>query len=350
MEESILSNIKKIYNNDSKKAIIYINGENGVGKTYFIKQLLKNKPEFNSIWYNNTNNNTIIDILSNNNSSKISILSYFKKKTIKNIIIIDDFLYRIQIHKTLLTIIIQYIKRSNKNIPVIIINNLDSNKKINYIKKYSYIFTVPQPSPNILKNILIKQIPSISDLDIYKLIHIANNNLCKLLAIIPFYNKILNQSTIEYNNLMIINILLTTNQPLNNYYKIIPEGDRTSLSLIYHENCIQLIPKNIVLYSRILDNYTIADYLDRYIYQKQLWELSEWTNLIKLFYSNYLINDKQYNNIKPIFTKILTKYAIEYSNKNFIIKLCLEHKCKKNEIIYYVKEPTDRLLKLYNSS
>ena len=249
----------------------------------------------------------------------------------------------------MLTNIILYIKRSNKNIPIIIINNFDSNKKINYIKKYSYTFTIPLPNSIIFKNILIKQIPTLSDKDIDTLINISNNNLCKLLAIIPFYNKILNQTTIEYNNLIIINTLLTTSQPLNKYYKIIPESDRTSLSLIYHENCIQLIPKNIVLYSKILNNYTTSDYLDRYIYQKQLWELSEWTNLIKLFYSNYLINNKQHN-IKSIFTKILTKYAIEYSNKNFIIKLCQEYKCKKNELIYNITEPSSRLLKLYNNS
>ena len=121
------------------------------------------------------------------------------------------------------------------------------------------------------------------------------------------------------------------------------------MSLIYHENCIQLFPNNIVLYSTILDNFTIADYLDRYIYQKQLWELSEWTNLIKLFNNNYLIKNKP-KQFTSIFTKILTKYAIEYSNKNFIIKLCKEYNCKKNELIYYITEPPERLLKLYYNS
>ena len=100
----------------------------------------------------------------------------------------------------------------------------------------------------------------------------------------PFYKEILEYPDIENNNLAIINNLLTSNNSLNDYYKIIPESDRTSLSLIYHDNCIQLFPTNIVLYSKILDNFTISDYLDRYIYQKQLWELSEWTNLIKLFF------------------------------------------------------------------
>ena len=148
---------------------------------------------------------------------------------------------------------------------------------------------------------------------------------------------------------MIIDELLKTHKSLNEYYTFIPESDRTSLSLIYHENCIQLFPNNIILYKKILDNYTLADYLDRYIYQKQLWELSEWSNLIKLFYSNYLIKNKSYK-VKSIFTKILTKYAIEYSNKNFINKLALENNCKKNELIYYIDEVPDRLLQLYTNS
>lgn len=355
MEKSILDNIQDIYNNKSKKAIIYINGVNGVGKTYFVKQLFKNRPEYNIIWYNSINYNDIIDILSNKNSLKVSILSYFKNYTIKNIIIIDDFLYRIQIHKILLNTINQYIKSMNKHIPVIIINNLFTNKKINYIKKYSYIYTIPKPTYITLQNIITKHIPSISNIDISKIIDIAKYNLCKLLAIIPFYKEVLIQYTIEYNNLMIIKNLLTSNPSLNEYYKIIPEGERTSLSLIFHENCILFFPNNIVLYSTVLNNYTIADYLDRYIYQKQLWELSEWTNMIKLFYSNYLIQktckiNPSNSKVICIFTKILTKYAIEYSNKTFIIKLCIEHNCKKKELIYYVKEPSDRLLKLYNNS
>tara|TARA_Y100000741_G_scaffold360138_2_gene341899 strand:+ start:5684 stop:6733 length:1050 start_codon:yes stop_codon:yes gene_type:complete len=349
MEESILSKIEDIYKNKCKKPIIYIDGDNGVGKTHLVKQILKKKKEWNPLWYSSINNNDIIDILSNKYSSNISILSYFKKYNIKNIIIIDDFLYNIQIHKTLLTTIIQYIKCNNKYIPVIIINNLIVNKKINYIKKYSSVFTVNTPDISILKHIIIKHIPDISTLDICKLIKISKHNLCKLLAIIPFYNVIQEQIDIKYNNLIIINTLLTHNTLLNDYYKIISDSDRTSLSLIYHENCIQLFSKNIVLYSSILDNFTIADYLDRYIYQKQLWELSQWTNLIKLFYSNNLIKDKS-RSINISFTKILTNYAIEYSNKNYIIRLCKQYNCKKNELIYYITLPSERLLKLYTNS
>ena len=80
MEKSILSKIENIYNKDSKKSIIYIEGENGVGKTYMIKQLLTNIPEYNAMWYNNINYNIIIDILSNKLSSTVSIMSYLKKK------------------------------------------------------------------------------------------------------------------------------------------------------------------------------------------------------------------------------------------------------------------------------
>ena len=129
MEESIISKIKDIYNGKSKKAIIYINGDNGVGKTYLVKQILKQENNWNAIWYNSINCSDIIDILTNKNTSNVSILSYFKKHLINNILIIDDFSYRIQLHKTLLTTIIQYIKRFAKCIPVIIINTLDVNKK-----------------------------------------------------------------------------------------------------------------------------------------------------------------------------------------------------------------------------
>ena len=309
-----------------------------------------NNPNYNTIWYDDINNNDIINMLSSKYSPVKSIISYFKKTIIKNILIIDDFLYRIQIHKILLTTIIQYIKSStNNNIPVIIINNKTVNKKINYIKKYSYVYTISNIEDSLIKNIIKNNIPYISDKYISKLIKLSNNNLSKLYSLLPFYKEILEYPDIENNNLAIINNLLTSNNSLNDYYKIIPESDRTSLSLIYHDNCIQLFPTNIVLYSKILDNFTISDYLDRYIYQKQLWELSEWTNLIKLFNSNYFIKNKP-KKFTSTFTKVLTKYAIEYSNKNYIIKLCKECNCKKNVLIYTIKNPPDRLLKLYNNS
>lgn len=349
MEKSILSCIEDISNKHSKKSIIYLDGVNGIGKTYFIQKLFMNNSKYNTIWYNDINNNIIINMLLSKYSPVKSIVSYFKQTTIKHVIIIDDFLYRIQMHKTLLTTIIQYIKSSTNHIPVIIINNKIVNKKINYIKKYSYIFSISNIDTKLIKTIIKNKIPTISDEFIFKLIKLSNNNLSKLYAIIPFYKEIIEHHTIENNNLVIINNLLTRKYSLNDYYKIIPESDRTSLSLIYHENCIKLFPKNIILYSNILNNFTISDYLDRYIYQKQLWELSEWTNLIKLFNSNYLIQIKP-QQFTSIFTKILTKYAIEYSNKNFIIKLCKECNCKKNELIYYIKDPSERLLKLYNNS
>ena len=349
MEESILSNIQDIYDKQSKKSIIYIDGVNGIGKTHFVEELFINNSQYNTIWYNDINNNDIINMLSCKYSPVKSIISYFKQTMIKNIIIIDDFLYRIQIHKILLTTIIQYIKSSTNHIPVIIINNKEVNKKINYIKKYSYIYSISSVENNLIKKIIKKTIPTVLDEQVYKLIQLSNNNLSKLYALMPFYKEIIEHPDIENNSLTIINSLLISNNSLNDYYKIIPESDRTSLSLIYHENCIQLFPKNVVLYSNILDNFTIADYLDRYIYQKQLWELSEWTNLIKLFNSNYFIKTKP-KQFTSIFTKILTKYAIEYSNKNFIIKLCKEYNCKKNELIYYINEPSDRLLKLYHNS
>ena len=41
MEESILSKIEEIYNNKSKKAIIYIDGDNGVGKNIYCETITK---------------------------------------------------------------------------------------------------------------------------------------------------------------------------------------------------------------------------------------------------------------------------------------------------------------------
>ena len=213
MEESILSNIEDIYNKLSKKSIIYINGENGIGKTHFIRELFINNTNYNTIWYNSINYNDIINMLSCKYTPVKSIISYFKQNIIKNVIIIDDFSFRIQIHKTILATIIQYIKSSTNHIPVIIINNKDVNKKINYIKKYSYIYTISNIETNLIKNIITNTIPNISNEYMSKLIALSNNNLSKLHALLPFYKEIIEYSDIENNSLAIINNLLINDQP-----------------------------------------------------------------------------------------------------------------------------------------
>ena len=84
--KNILSNFK-IKNKNG----IYISGDNGCGKTTFIKQILKSL-NYDIIYYDNTyiRNKNFIEKISSNNLSKNNVLSIFNNNPKKIIIVFDD--------------------------------------------------------------------------------------------------------------------------------------------------------------------------------------------------------------------------------------------------------------------
>jgi len=102
------------------------------------------------------------------------------------------------------------------------------------------------------------------------------------------------------------------------------------------------VPNNDNIYLNILNNICFSDYIDRITFQKQIWQLSEISSIIKLISNNHLLhsnltNPKQEINIR--FTKVLTKYSTEYNNLQFIIQLCMAlNKDKKDMLIFFIKK------------
>ncbi len=69
------------------------------------------------------------------------------------------------------------------------------------------------------------------------------------------------------------------NEKINYYNNIISENDRTIVGLLYHENIIDILNNNekdhINYYYDFLENYCKTDFVDRIIYQKQIWQLND---------------------------------------------------------------------------
>ncbi len=65
-----------------KKRGIYIYGESGIGKTTFVKKILK-KMDYDIIYYDTSDirNKNVIENITNNNISDTSVISLFKKKS-----------------------------------------------------------------------------------------------------------------------------------------------------------------------------------------------------------------------------------------------------------------------------
>ena len=357
--ENILKNFDN-KNNYSKKGI-YVYGDNGIGKTKFILNLMK-KLEYDVLYFDNSiiRNKNLLDTICSNNLSNVNIYSLFNDCPKKIVIVIDDIDNMNYGDKNGIISLIKLIriKKTKKqklenitNNPIICINNKTNDKKILELMKVCNIFEIKKPTNNqILKivNILSPNLfkYKIDENEIIKentLKFLNNNFICikKLLfyeknnlIYEKFYNNYannLNNDNNNNNNNNNDNIKILTKKLMHKYYhfneiKSILESDRTTLSLLFHENIIQLFDKNqINIYLNILDNYIFCDYIDRIIFQKQIWQLTEINYIIKIFFNNYLLKiNNLYKNINIeniIFTKILTKYSSEYNNYVFIYNL-----------------------------
>ena len=199
--------------------------------------------------------------------------------------------------------------------------------------KTSYNFKLPPPTNQEILNILDILTPNIFKYDentnnIIKnnILLFINNNIYNLKKIVFYYNNdfiykkfyIINTNNINTNNNIniktITKTLLTKKEDYLLFSNNILETDRTIISLLFHENILQL-NINLKCYIDILNNFVYCDYIDRVIFQKQIWQLNDINYLIKIFYNNYILNtynsfNKDIKNI--IFTKILTKYSSEY--------------------------------------
>jgi hypothetical protein len=278
--------------------MIYIYGKECIGKTTFVKKTLE-ELNYEMIYYNSIHlkSSNMYQLFSRNNMSNTCILSAFQKKPKKNVIVVDD-IYNVD--KTNITQLIKLMRpkrtKRQKNepyscIPIICINNVTVDKKINELKK-------------IAKNIYL---PPIDDAMEYT------------------------KSDIMYfdNAKDVVYHFLKQSMTIHKHNEWVQESDRTSVSLIFHENIIDYIGSNVDDYLKLLDTICLSDYIDRVMFQKQLWILNEIISLIKNVKNNQLFHDLQNDNKRECevskdvrFTKILTKYSNEYNNETFITGLC----------------------------
>ena len=360
--EYILNN----FNKDEKyKRGIYIYGDSGIGKTKFIINLLK-ELNYDVIYYDNSiiRNKSLIDNIGSQNLSNSNVYSMFTNKPKKIVIVIDDIDGMNYGDKNGIISLIKLIriKKTKKqklenltNNPIICINNKNNDKKISELMKVCHVFELKNPSNNQLLNIINNLLPNIFKYKEYEnvlirknILDFLNNNLISINKIL-FYEKndIIYKKFYENYKTNINesneNIKIITKEFLENEYTFdkinnILESDRTILSLLFHENIIQILgSNNLNIYLKILENFIFSDYIDRIIFQKQIWQLTEMNYIIKLFQNNYILMSnnllKKVNLEDIIFTKILTKYSSEYNNYIFIYNLLQSFLIDKKDVL-----------------
>ena len=382
IKEKKLSFLNYFYKNKFNKKIkrsVYLHGNTGSGKTYFVKKILQDM-KYDIVYYNsnNTRNSKFIKNISSNYVSDNNILSLFNKKQKKIVILMDEIDSMNNGDKGGINSLITLIrpKKTSKqkkefiaNIPIIIISNNKIDKKIKELKKYCICINLKDPTIEQLKIIFKKLMPDINQNTLIKYsqynlkkINLYYNLYKKNPNFLKNYIKCFSLKNNNENRKIITKNILYNKFTIKDFINTINETDRTSIGLLFHENIIDIfndVDSSIDIYIEILKNINYCDYIDRITFQKQIWIFNEMSSIIKLIYNNNLLlnNIKKKKNIDDIrFTKVLTKYSTEYNNIIFIQKLCKELNIDKKDLFVFffilikkfTKENIEKKMKLEN--
>lgn len=348
---------------------IYLLGKPGCGKTSFIEDIIP-KDEYDVVRYDasDTRTKSVIPELLGNKLSNVNVLDLFSKKR-KKLIVMDEMDYMNSGDKGGIKELIKFVraKKTKKQqkepfvlTPVIFIGTNDNDKKIRELINVCKLVRLENPSNRQVFEYINNIMGSLDENYKHKLVEYCSGNLRKLTFFIDFYNKDINNMKYLFDTLdnkyshqnytkNIIKNLYSSYVPISDYATIIKETDRTTLGLLWHENLTSIIntEKHVELYKNILDNLCLGDYIDRIIFQNQIWQLSEQNSFIKIFYSNYYLhNTIEKVNVPDdiIFTKVLTKYSTEYNNYCFFQQLAQKVFLEKDDMLRLFNSKTSKEL------
>ena len=348
----------------------YVYGIPGIGKTEFVKRVLEDLG-YSIIYYDTSHvrNKAIINNISKSNVSDRNVLSMFHKKVKPIAIIMDEIDGMNSGDKGGITALIKLIRskktkkqklENSTNIPIICIGNNHSDKKINELMKVCTLIHLNKPSTCHVDTLIQHMMPSIDHIMKTNIIEYIDGDLRKLMNTYSIYQeqqhllkqKLLSsvfQAKMDNEDTKTITKHLINNRvDFDDHNVLISETDRTSISLLFHENIIDSIVKNstpktrmegLKTYLKILENINYSDYIDRITFQKQIWIYNELSSYMKNIYNNNIYHDEYYNG-KPFtkdirFTKVLTKYSTEYNNGVFIELLCEKLNMDKNDLLSF---------------
>jgi DNA polymerase III delta prime subunit len=365
--KEILTDFETNKNNLLFKKGIYIYGNPGCGKTYFVMDILK-KMNYDVIKYDagDVRNKSVIDAITKNNISEQNVMSMFHKKAKKIVIVMDEIDGMNNGDKGGINTLIKLIrpKKTKKQKleeitmnPIICIGNYYQDKKIKELMKVCNTIELKGPTNEQITTIVKTIIPTIDDSLKQNIVKFVQGDLRKLNSFYNLYNqnnKILNTNVFEtifqmkqYNDdtKQITHKLINNKFHINDHNTLINETDRTIVGLLWHENIVDTLGKmkpdaSIPLYLKLLENICLSDYIDRITFQNQIWQFNEMSSIIKTFKNNKLYHDSlkkkiKYNPAEVRFTKVLTKYSTEYNNSLFIQNLCYQLGMDKKDLFSF---------------
>ncbi len=364
---NILKNFEKCHTNVNFKKGFYIYGSSGVGKTTFVLDILK-KMNYDVIHYDagDVRNKALIENIASNNISSYNVLDMMHKRVKKIAIVMDEIDGMNSGDKGGLTALIKLIrqKKTKKQRlesmtlnPIICIGNYGVDKKIKELMKVCNLVELKAPTTPQIRKLVKTNFPEIEESKIDIIDKYVCGDLRKLGFIQKLYSKspelvsntilqnILNIKTFNEDTNTITKSLISQSYKMEDHNTLINETDRTTVALLWHENIVDVIPKQVdkglPFYLRFLENVCYSDYIDRITFQNQIWHFNEMSSLMTTFNNNRIFHllDCQKDKLENIrFTKVLTKYSTEYNNIEFIYDLCQKLDMDKKDLISFFQE------------
>lgn len=338
-----ITNIELEYS--KRKGNLLITGPHGCGKSSIISIIL-NEYDYEVISLNMLDQKIKID------TDLISKLTMNQNEEKKQVLLIDEL-------ESVITLndkngVFNIIKDNNfkRWMPIIIITNNQHNKQLNEAKKYSNEIKIYPPYDNEI----VKWVNNICKIEkimlewdqIKKFVEYCQSDMRKIL--IQLDELKINYGTTKINSNVLENFMSimkkkdldfdlykATNKMLTDYKDIetcleLYETEKVLMPLMVHENYYKFIKESE--YSKVLDNLSIGDILENYIYGEQNWDLLELHGIISCCIPSYLIN--KYSNGKKtgslVFAADLNRTSVKKMNKKNITKTnnSLNKNCYKN--------------------
>lgn len=353
-----LETIQKAKDDLTQKRCVYLYGDTGVGKTTFLMSILK-ELEYDVVRYDagDVRNKNVVAMISRSHISEKSVISMFQNRQRPIAIVMDDVDGMNSGDKGGINALIKLIRpkktkkqklEENMSNLLICVGNSMSDKKIKELMNVCYCFELTTPDIHQMNRLVRATLPIEDDSLIYRMSRFIKGDLNKL----DYLRNLSNRNCDALRKFILLHssegrrgyedvkdittCLFETPQSQERHNTIMNETDRTIVALSWHENIIDRFRHfpsscSFFLYQLALEQICFGDYIDRLMFQHQVWQLNEMTSLIKTFYNNHLyhkslqrfhISNPKVSSDDIRFTKVLTKYSTEYNNKNFISSIC----------------------------
>lgn len=368
IKNDIIEKLDFFENNKSLKTIkrgFYISGTNGIGKTEFVKNILR-QLNYDVLHYSacDVRNKGVIESLTKENMSDKNVASMFHKKKKKIAIIMDEIDGFNSGDKGGISSLINIIrpKKTKKqqiepisNNPIFCISTNEIDKKTKELIKVCFSYELHKPTLDQMKKIVSTLFINLIEVHQNLVIEHSQFDFKKLHSLQKIYSKdssalvdMLTQGIFTKKSVIeiskdIVKTIYSNYIPIEKHNVYINENDRTIVALLWHENVCDVIKCNdikfkLLFYKQILENLCYGDYVDRITFQKQIWQFNELSSFIKVMYNNFLMHNNSESMVIKCsqdirFTKVLTKYSTEFNNYVFFQSISNNMRLDKKDMI-----------------